>query len=119
MPRVGPWSRSWFALDSDPATLAGRLDDLDIHPSGPLAGLGESGSRADCAALEARVLATEPGLVQGLEHWRLRAERRSLRLVPEGLELSRPDRNLDLAFSLPSGTYATSVLREIAELVRD
>ena len=112
-------SRSWFALDGDPASLAARLDDLDIHPSGPLVGLGEPGSREDCAALEANVLGTEPELVRGLEDWRLRSERRSLRLVPESLALNRSGHDLELAFSLPSGTYATSVLREIADLVRD
>jgi tRNA pseudouridine13 synthase len=112
-------SRSWFALDADPRALAGRLEDLDIHPSGPLVGLGEPGSQDDCAALEASALGSEPELVRGLEHWRLNAERRSLRLVPACLELNRSGQDLELAFSLPSGTYATSVLREIADLVRD
>lgn len=112
-------SRSWFALDAPPETLADRLGDRDIHPSGPLVGLGEPASRDACAALESAVLAREPELVQGLEHWRLRAERRALRLVPKALELDPAGTDLGLAFSLPPGTYATSVLREIADLVRD
>ena len=112
-------SRSWFALEGLPEDLASRLEERDIHPSGPLVGLGEAGSCDACAALEARVLAAEPELVRGLEHWRLRAERRALRLVPQDLVIEPSDGDLALAFSLPSGTYATSVLREIAELVRD
>lgn len=112
-------SRSWFALDALPETLAGRLDARDIHPSGPLVGLGEAASQADCAAFEAAVLDTEPELVRGLEHWRLRAERRALRLVPGQLEVNRSGPDLRLAFSLPPGTYATVVLREVAELIRD
>ncbi|MEE4172885.1 MAG: tRNA pseudouridine(13) synthase TruD [Xanthomonadales bacterium] len=112
-------SRSFFALEEPPEALAERLEDRDIHPSGPLVGMGDSGSHGDCAALEARVLATEPALVAGLEHWRLRAERRALRLVPEDFQLAVEDRDVLLSFALPPGTYATAVLQEIAELDRD
>lgn len=111
-------SRSWFALDEAPESLADRLRERDIHPSGPLVGLGETGSRGDCAALEASVLGREPDLVEGLERWRIRTERRALRLVPEDFRLELSGQDVHLAFSLPPGTYATAVLQEIADLSR-
>lgn len=109
-------SRSWFPLVEDPATLAARLTAVDIHPSGPLHGIGESAARGACARLEADVLATEPGLAAGLEARRMRAERRALRLVPRDLAWTWPGDDLELRFELPSGTYATTVLRELAVL---
>lgn len=109
-------SRSWFRLEEPPSTLQDRLDRFDIHPSGPLPGLGEAVVSADCVALEATVLATEPELVAGLVDWRLRAERRSLRLIPRELTWRWEDADLLLAFELPSGTFATTVLHELVEL---
>mgnify|MGYP001821176061 CR=1 FL=1 len=112
-------SKSWFSLDGAPETLANRLEERDIHPSGPLPGLGEPGTTGACADLEQAVLDTERALVLGLEHWRLRAERRALRLLPDALDMRHSDGDLELRFDLPPGTYATSVLREIADLIRD
>ncbi len=112
-------SRSWFRLQDPPEALSGRLDAFDIHPSGPLVGLGEHATDGACAALEETVLATEPDLVAGLEDWRLRAERRSLRLVPRELGWSWSGEDLDLRFELPAGAFATAVLQELVELRKD
>jgi tRNA pseudouridine13 synthase len=109
-------SRSWFRLQEPPATLAERLEAFDIHPSGPLVGTGERATQGPCADLEDEALATESELVTGLQHWRLRAERRSLRLIPRELAWSWEDQDLLLSFALPPGTFATTVLRELADL---
>ncbi len=103
------------------AELQARLDRFDIHPSGPLPGLGEPAPGDECLALEKDVLAREPELLAGLEDWRLKAERRALRVVPGDLqwdwETSGDATNLVLAFSLPPGAYATTVLREVMALL--
>lgn len=109
-------SRSWFPLPDPPTGMAGRLAAFDIHPSGPLYGTGTNAASGACAALEERIMAVEPGLAQGLEEWRMRAERRPLRIVPEQLDFSWQDNNLRLQFELPSGAFATVVLRELAHL---
>ena len=44
---------------------------------------------------------------------RVQASRRSLRLCPSGLEWAFTGSDLELAFELPPGAYATTVLREI------
>ncbi|KAA9134072.1 tRNA pseudouridine(13) synthase TruD [Marinihelvus fidelis] len=121
-------SRSRFRLDRDTlddaqalAELQGRLDRFDIHPSGPLPGLGEPAAGDECLALENEVLAREPELLAGLEDWRLKAERRALRVVPGELEwdweASGDAVNLVLSFSLPPGAFATTVLRELMVLL--
>lgn len=109
-------SRSWFPMPDPPMRMAERLAEFDIHPSGPLHGTGESASSGACLALEQRVLAGEPTLTAGLEEWRMRAERRALRLVPRALHHEWQDQDLLLRFDLPSGAFATVVLRELAAL---
>lgn len=109
-------SRSWFRLEDEPETLLERLERFDIHPSGPLHGLGDPAVDGACAELEARVLARDPDLVTGLENWRLRAERRPLRLVPANLAYCWEGSDLLIDFELPSGAFATTVLHELATL---
>lgn len=121
-------SRSRFLLQRETlddaqalAEIQARLARFDIHPSGPLPGLGEPAAGDECLALEDAVLAREPELLAGLEDWRLKAERRALRVVPGELEwdweASGDGVNLVLAFSLPPGAYATTVLRELMALL--
>ncbi|SFM96218.1 tRNA pseudouridine(13) synthase TruD [Dokdonella immobilis] len=124
---AGSWNR---ALDGEVWMLAGshsifgpqplddillqRLLEFDIDPTGPLWGRGELRSAAQVAELEEAVAASDPTLAQGLAGEGLRQERRSLRLRAEGLRHSwAEDRSLLLEFTLPSGAFATSVVREL------
>jgi tRNA pseudouridine13 synthase len=94
--------------------LRERLARGDIDPTGPLWGRGELRSEAEVAAIETEVAQSEAALAEGLCNNDLRQERRSLRLQP--IEFGHewlPDGSLVLSFALPSGTFATSVLREI------
>jgi tRNA pseudouridine13 synthase len=53
---------------------------------------------------------------EGLGKAGLKQERRSLRLVPENFRITpADDKCLVIEFTLPKGTYATSVLREMVE----
>ncbi len=107
-------SHAFFAPEPDDPEIAGRCERLDLHPTGPLAGLGDSPVSAGVARLEQRILGAEPELVRGLEQFRLKHERRALRMRVGDLEwgFSEPN-SLRLAFTLGSGSYATSVLREL------
>ncbi|MBD9469521.1 tRNA pseudouridine(13) synthase TruD [Pseudoxanthomonas sp. PXM01] len=112
-------SRSVFGPEPWSEQLAQRLEDFDIHPTGPLWGAGEP--RTQAVAREREVLALQDddalALRQGLEREGLRQERRALRLRPDGLAWSwlSPDA-LRLVFSLPPGSYATAVLHELGEV---
>lgn len=112
-------SRSVFGPEPWNEDLAERLARFDIHPSGPLWGAGELRSTDACARIEMDALADDLAmrLRSGLERAGLKQERRSLRLRPQGLEWSWCDDGaLRLAFELPTGTYATTLLAELGNI---
>jgi len=99
-------------------TLEQRCRALEIHPTGPLPGRGGKRPEREAAEREARALAEDGEVVAALERAGVEAARRSLRLVPAGLEGAVDGSVLELAFELPAGAYATAVLRELVS-VRD
>lgn len=107
-------TRSYFAADPDDPGQVRRCAELDIHPTGPLAGQGEPPVTADALALERDIEAGQAELHEGLKRFRIAHQRRALRMRVDDLEweLVAPDR-LELRFRLPAGSYATSVLREV------
>jgi len=107
---------SFFVAGQPGAVLQRRLAEHDIHPSGPLWGAGELPSRAAVQELEQRVADRHPDLVQGLKAAGLRQERRALRVIPEALSAEPlADNAWRLRFCLPAGSYATAVVRELAD----
>ena len=94
-------SGSVFDVTEVDDALRARLDAMDIHPAGILAGEGSGlGSDSWQSALDkARVE----------EGWR------SLRLVVRDLDWSAESGAVTVSFSLGRGTFATSVLREICD----
>ena len=113
-------SRSVFGPERFTDELQARLAAFDIHPSGPLWGEGEL--RSDDAAREVELAAlqgdTATRLRNGLERAGLKQERRALRLRPQETTWRwRDDGALELAFALPPGCYATTVLRELGDVI--
>ena len=107
-------SRSWFGPEAETPELAARLAVADIHPSGPLWGRGALPSVDAAAQLEGEAVASLKTLRDGLERVGLTQDRRALRLMPQALQAEwEDDATLCLRFSLPPGTYATVVLREL------
>lgn len=103
----------------EPATeeLAARAARMDIHPTGPLWGLGEL--RCTGATRELELAALEPfaDLRAGLEAAGLKQERRALRVRVQDLAWQWPAPDvLALAFTLPPGAYATGLLAELGEV---
>ncbi|MEE4297273.1 MAG: tRNA pseudouridine(13) synthase TruD [Wenzhouxiangella sp.] len=107
-------SRSFFVPEPGDTSVSERCAEMDIHPTGPLAGQGASPVSGAVAELEDRVMSLEPDLVEGLQRFGLRSERRALRMVLQDLEWEWPDPDtLTLSFGLRQGSYATSALREL------
>jgi tRNA pseudouridine13 synthase len=109
-------SHSVFGPEPLSDTLQRRLDEFDIHPTGPMWGQGELRSQGAVAAIEHAAAAEFPGFPEGLARAGLRQERRSLRLRPQELRWEwQDDDSLELAFGLPAGSYATGVVREVMD----
>jgi len=110
-------SRSHFSAERlSPGDL--RLDALDLHPTGPLWGGGTSPAAEGVAVLETAVVEAEPELAVWLVAAGLEHERRILRLPITGLTWHYPNPDsLLLEFTLPTGCFATSVVRELVAIL--
>ena len=113
-------SRSVFGPEPWTEQLATRLADFDIHPTAPLWGRGELRSEGEARARELAALADDDALAlrAGLQGAGLKQERRATRLRPGELAWRwLEEAALELSFSLPPGTYATTVLAELGDIV--
>lgn len=100
--------------------LAGDVDSFK-SPTGPLWGRGRALSSENTLLEEETALKDYSLWCDQLEHCGLNQERRSLVLMPNKLSwtFDNTDINrtfLQLSFQLPSGEFATSVLRELVTL---
>ena len=107
-------SRSSFKSEQPDAEVLRRLASKDIHPTATLWGRGEHSVCADVLAIEQAVLEANPALAQGLINCAVDSDRRALRVNVHDLQWQFIDEtSLELSFTLPPGSYATAVLREI------
>jgi tRNA pseudouridine13 synthase len=104
---------SVFAVPAVDEDLERRCAQLDIHPSAPLWGEGDSLATGEVLALEDAVAARFPEALSVIRAARMNAERRALRMRVQDLTYDYQDDVLRLRFALPSGSFATAVLREI------
>ncbi|HET6588274.1 MAG TPA: tRNA pseudouridine(13) synthase TruD [Oleiagrimonas sp.] len=109
-------SHARFGPEAFTDVLRQRLTEGDIHPSGPLWGRGDLPTQAQARQLEQGAVAAWRDLATGLEQAGLEQERRPLRLIPRHLHWRWLDEtSLELSFRLPPGTYATVLMRELAD----
>ena len=100
----------------DPAAEQPRADRLEISPSGPLFGYKMTMAKGASGLLEESLLEKE-GVRR--EDFRLpgglamEGERRPLRVPLSDADVREDEGTLVASFTLPRGSYATSVLREI------
>nr|WP_314478255.1 tRNA pseudouridine(13) synthase TruD [uncultured Pseudomonas sp.] len=110
-------SRSFFPA-GEAECVDPRLAILDLHPTGPLWGEGDSPATERTGQLENTVGSTQPSLCQWLAKAGMDHERRILRLPIAGLTWHYPEPDiLQLEFVLPAGCFATVVVREVVDLV--
>lgn len=106
-------SQSCFVNDGD-SSIATRLAAADVNLTGPMWGRGRLMTTGAAAEFEQAALADSADIAALLENVGLNQERRALRLNPVGLALTAESgQQWQLEFSLPAGTFATSVLREL------
>lgn len=104
---------SVFAVDAPDAELEQRCAALEVHPTAPLIGGGESLAKGSVLELESAMAAQFPEAVAVIQAERMNAERRPLRLRVRDITWELDADVLHLRFALSAGSFATAVLREI------
>ena len=104
---------SVFAVAELTPDLPQRLAQLEVHPTGPMWGIGELMSRGPVRDLEQRTAVELATACQYAIDAEVRQERRSLRLRVRDLQWQQDPDGVLLQFWLRSGSYATAVLREL------
>ncbi|MGE8362478.1 tRNA pseudouridine(13) synthase TruD [Pseudomonas sp.] len=110
-------SRSFF-MAGEAECADPRLAILDLHPTGPLWGAGDSPAAGQTASLEQNIAQTDQALSEWLAEAGMAHERRILRLPIGGLTWHYPGSDiLQLEFVLPAGCFATVLVRELVDLL--
>jgi tRNA pseudouridine13 synthase len=107
-------SRSCFSVETVDEEIQERINTFDIHPTAPLWGRGETMVKTEAAEIESEILSDWHGWTKGLEKARMDMTRRAMRVSVSDLSWDWPQEDqLQIKFSLPPGSYATAVLREL------
>jgi tRNA pseudouridine13 synthase len=109
-------SHSFFCAQQIDNSIEQRIEQRDIYLSAPLWGEGQLASQSEAFHFEQSFAKQHPTVTQTLEDLGLKQERRAINLFPNDLEWSLTNDTLKLSFSLPAGTFATSVLREVIDV---
>jgi len=113
-------SNSFFIHNSQDFELLAntqeRLTQGDVLITAPLWGEGELDSQREARLFEQKVADEYQLVCNALENLKLSQQRRSILLFVEDFTTQISDNSAVLSFSLPSGCFATSVLREIADI---
>lgn len=104
---------SVFAVPEVDDGLRVRCVALEMHPTAPLPGRGDSLVTGEVRALENSVASRFPEALAVIEAEGMNAERRALRMRVRDLSYDYTDGDLRLRFALAAGSFATTVLREI------
>jgi tRNA pseudouridine13 synthase len=95
-----------------------RFNEKDIHPTCALWGKGESVAKGELDTIEKSVVEANDLFAQGIVRQGMKQERRVSRLLLPDLTWEwSSEEVLILSFELGSGLFATSVLRELGNIV--
>ncbi|WP_394172256.1 tRNA pseudouridine(13) synthase TruD [Thalassotalea litorea] len=106
-------SQSVFAIDDVTADISERFARNDIDITAAMWGRGQVMTSLNVAEQELALAQTFSEYCQGLETFGLKQERRRIRLMPTDADISQKDDTVTLGFTLPAGSFATTILREL------
>jgi len=110
-------NRSFFPLSDLSEQTMQRLSSREVCLTAPLWGAGELTSTDTAKEYELDCLKDFENLQAGLAKEGLKHERRPLLLIPEKFNYQWLDESsVKIEFYLPSGCYATSIIRELVEV---
>jgi tRNA pseudouridine13 synthase len=98
------------------ATTSKRIAQGDVLVTAPLWGEGELDSQSEAKVFEYQAAKEYLPVCDALADLKLSQQRRPILLFVEDFTAQISDNSITLSFSLPSGCFATSVLREIANV---
>lgn len=111
-------TQSVFHLDEIDSSVNQRFMDKDVDITAPMWGAGKLMTSNDPLVLEQEVASKNKEFCEGLPRFGLKQERRRIRLSVSHSDIellsTEGDNNaVKISFFLPSGCYATTVLREL------
>lgn len=106
-------SHSIFSAAEGDDSLLSRINDKDISPASPLAGKSKNMVQGEALALIQQVYEQWPLWLAGLYQFGLEEAWRANILYVNDFNYSFCEGDAQLSFTLPPGTYATAVLREL------
>lgn len=110
-------THSYFPINAPDSEIMSRVDEFDLHPTGPLWGKGELPTCLDSHQLENEILQNEQLFKTGLSSTSMKMDRRSLRMKPQALSYEWLSSNsIRFSFDLRAGQYATTFLHELFNL---
>jgi tRNA pseudouridine13 synthase len=109
--------RGQFMADLDDAETVGRMQQQELHVTGPLCGKPGRSLQPleEVAELEQQVLKDDEPWINGLQRFGVEQDRRALRATVRNLQWQFDKDVLALRFGLASGSYATMVVRELLD----
>lgn len=109
-------SNSFFCTELLESDTMERLQQRDIYITAPLWGKGSLASQREALQFENGLAKKHLAITKNLEDLGLKQERRAINLFTKDLKWHFEEQTLHLSFSLPTGTFATSVLRELIDI---
>ncbi len=106
-------SNSFFSIEQVDEVIRKRMEEMDIHPSGPLPGTEIPQTTARAADYELAVYQRYTTWFAGFARAGMREHRRALRLPIGDLAGELREDGLRLSFKLPPGAYATTLVAEL------
>ena len=119
---AGDWmmldgSHSGFVAAELDAEIAKRLAELDLHPTGPMPGTGETLASDAAARLEQEICSQHQAVVQRLQARDVAADRRALRMRAADLHAELlGSKTARLRFTLPPGSFATTLVDQLFDI---
>ncbi len=101
--------------DHNLAERQSQLESGNVALTAALAGDNALPTQRKALELEQSIVDSEPDLMALIRGNRMQHDRREVILKPKGLRYQRQGNDITLCFSLPSGCFATSVVRELVE----
>lgn len=108
-----------FTFDQSNPQHMLQFEQNSLIPAGPLWGDGRSLTQSEALQFEQNISELEQFWIEGLKSARMDQSRRALQVRVDDLQWRwGGSESLVVAFSLPSGSYATSLLRELCSITK-